>query len=102
MQAAAAALPLKNAEAGPAMTQAGNDLHVALGEVYQQRRIRIADTTKGIPTVLIRGLIGTGALALVFPVLMGWPTGWRYVVGLGLLAGAMGFGVWMVLQLNMP
>lgn len=33
---------------------------------------------------------------------MGWPPGWRYVAGLGLLAAAMGFGVWMVLQLNMP
>ncbi|GAA2014903.1 hypothetical protein GCM10009839_07490 [Catenulispora yoronensis] len=82
--------------------QATADIHKALDAVYQQRRVRVADVRAGAPTMIVAGVIGAGAVSVLFPLLVGWPRGRRYVAALGVLGAVMGFGVWLVLQINHP
>ncbi|BAJ32705.1 MULTISPECIES: DUF4239 domain-containing protein [Kitasatospora] len=91
------------AAAPGASAQSQSDLHDALQQVYTQRRARLsAAAGDGISPVLLGFLITSACVAPFFLLLMGWPTGPRALLGMGLLAAMFASGVWVVVQLNHP
>ncbi|MYW70122.1 DUF4239 domain-containing protein [Streptomyces sp. SID8379] len=78
------------------------DLHRAVGDLYTQRRLRVAAATESVPPLLLGFLITTAVVVPVFFLLMGWPSGPRAAVGLGVVAALFASGIFIVLQLDHP
>jgi hypothetical protein len=86
----------------PLVAQAIKDVHHSVQMVYAERRVREGDVTKGTPALLIAGVSALALASVSMPLLMGWPTGRRYTVGIGVLGGAVVLGLWLFTQLNLP
>jgi len=89
--------------------QAVRDDPVARGEalsrihdVYTARRARISNIGVGIPPIMLGALVASAAVALGCVLLIGFPPSWRNIVALGLLAGEIAFGLYLIVQLNHP
>ncbi|WP_338702706.1 hypothetical protein V2W30_35545 [Streptomyces sp. Q6] len=85
-----------------APTLARSDLHQALNTVYAQRRLRVAAAGESVPAPLFAFLLLTAVTVPVFFLLMGWPSGTRPAVGLGVVMALCASGIFIVLQLNHP
>lgn len=83
-------------------TAAQADLHSSLHEIFVQRRLRLATSREGVAPVLLAFLTVAAVVTPAFFLLMGWPSGSRAMVGLGVLAALFAAGIWLVTELNHP
>lgn len=83
-----------------APAKASDDIRAAVGKLFEQRRVRMADARGGLPTPLLVTLIGAAVGSVLFLLLIGWPLGRRGRVAIAAVGAICGFGIWLVLQLN--
>lgn len=82
--------------------QALNDTTKATLDVFKERRDRRTRVSDGLSPLLIAALFSFASIALFYMLLIGWPKGLRYTIGLGVTGALFSFGLWLVVTMNHP
>jgi hypothetical protein len=74
----------------------------ALDDAYQMRGQRLSDMRWAVPSALLFALVATALLVLLFPALVGINAGPRHLMMMVLLGAVLGFGIYLVFNLQHP